>query len=199
MKFIWLFSLPIVFADRSVIIGDSLFCSHLSEKLELLAGHEIENNAIIGSSLENWWIPSIPTQYQELNKNPTINTLIMDGGGNDVIRRRNDCRYFNQECKNTIDKSLDIVEQLFQNAKQDNITDIIYLGFYYIQDLEQAVDYAVPKLKLKCENANVYYVDPRFALSSQMLSFDGVHPTDAGYDLLANMIWGLKLENNIYI
>lgn len=55
-------------------------------------GHSIENQAVIGASLHEGWVPSIPTEYGWVSKTPVPDTIIMDGGGNDVISVKEDCQ-----------------------------------------------------------------------------------------------------------
>jgi len=54
--------------------------------LQEWAGHDIENIAIVGSSLHEGWTKSIPQEYAELDKTVMPTTIIMDGGGNDVSK-----------------------------------------------------------------------------------------------------------------
>jgi len=220
MKFATL--LPLFFtsclATRSVIIGDSMFWSGwlffggqpspLAKWLETWAVHSIENHALVGASLEDGWVKSIRSQYDSLNKQPTITTLIMDGGGNDVMSHRSDCEKFNDACIQMINHSLSIAQGIFESAKQDYISDILYLGFYYLPGLEFAADYANPKLNQICSDAeiNCYFVDPRHndttgtgLKTPEMLGSDGLHPNEQGYKILAEMIWNKKLEYNVLI
>jgi lysophospholipase L1-like esterase len=220
MKLFYILPLLIstVTATRSVIIGDSMFWSGwlffggqpspLSKWLETWSGHSIENHALVGASLENGWVKSIRAQYNDLNKQPNITTLIMDGGGNDVISHRSDCEKFNTNCVSMINNSLNIAQGIFNSSYYDGISNILYLGFYYLPGLEKAADYANPMLNEICKNAtvNCHFIDPRYNSTTgtglptpAMLGPDGMHPNDAGYKLLAEMIWDVKLNNSIPI
>ena len=204
--------------NRSVIIGDSMFWSGwlffggqpspLSKWLETWAGHSIENHALVGASLENGWVKSIRAQYDSLNKKPNITTLIMDGGGNDVISHRGDCEQFNNACVSMINNSLSIAAGLFNSAYQDGVYNILYLGFYYLPGLDRAADYANPALAEICKNAtvNCHFIDPRYNATTgtglptpAMLGPDGLHPNEDGYKLLASMIWNVSVNHSIPI
>jgi len=197
-------------ASRPVIIGDSMFWSGLpffggqpsplSKWLETWEGHSIENHALVGASLEDGWVKSIRSQYLDLNKHvpSNITTLIMDGGGNDVISHRRDCEAWNDACRQMIQHSMSIASSILQDAYQDGVERVVYLGFYYLKGLEKAADYADPMMASICETATIdcVFVDPRYNATTgkglqtpQMLGSDGIHPTDAGYKILAEMIW----------
>lgn len=201
---------------RTVIIGDSMFWSGmpfwggqpspLSKWLETWAGHSIENHALVGASLEDGWVKSIRAQYHDLNKQPNITTLIMDGGGNDVISHRNDCEQWNQACRDMVDRSMGIAASILDDAHKDGISDVIYLGFYYLKGLENAADYADTKMRTVCSDAPVecYFVDPRYNATTgtglktpDMLGGDGIHPTQEGYKVLAQLIWDTVVFHNI--
>ena len=203
-------------AVRSVIIGDSLFCSGmpflpcspspLAKWLMTWAGHDIEDYALVGASLEDGWMKSIPAQYQDVRKSPPITTLIMDGGGNDAKSHEKDCRQFNNVCKEMIHNAASLARGVLQAAHEDGIRHVIYLGFYYLPGLEETVDYARKVVYEVCENAAVdcHFVDPRWNATTQTglqtpewLGPDKVHPTELGYKTLASMVWATKLRWNI--
>uniref|UniRef100_A0A6C0ICG5 SGNH hydrolase-type esterase domain-containing protein n=1 Tax=viral metagenome TaxID=1070528 RepID=A0A6C0ICG5_9ZZZZ len=203
-------------AVRSVIIGDSMYWSGplffggqpspLSKWLETWSGHSIENHALVGASLEEGWIKSIPSQYRDLNKTPNITTLIMDGGGNDVMSHKSECEEWKPSCQTMIDQCAGIAESLLEKAYTDGIQRVLYLGFYYLPGLERAADAANPLLAQVCANATIecHFVDPRYNSTTgtglptpAMLGPDGLHPTTEGYKILAQMIWDTVVHYNI--
>jgi len=205
-------------SNRTVIIGDSMFWSGwmyfggqpspLAKWLETWSGHKIENHALVGASLDEGWVKSIRTQYKELKKQPNITTLIMDGGGNDVMSHRQDCQAWNQNCINMIDKSMGIAANILASAAQDGVSNVLYLGFYYLEGLKNATDYADVHVAEICQNAtvNCYFIDPRYNATTQqglntpsMLGSDKIHPNEEGYKILAEMIWNTALDHNIPI
>jgi len=214
MKLLW--NGTFALALRTVIIGDSMFWSGplffggqpspLSKWLETWSGHRIENHALVGASLEQGWIKSIPDQFRDLNLNPTITTLVMDGGGNDVISHRSECQQWKPSCEIMIDNCVSLVVSLLEKAEAEKISHVLYLGFYYLPGLEKAADVANPRIAEGCANATMdcHFVDPRYNATSgeglktpEMLGPDGVHPTEAGYKILAQMIWDSAQQYNV--
>ena len=203
-------------AIRTVIIGDSMFWSGppffggqpspLSKWLETWSGHAMENHALVGASLENGWIKSIPDQYRDLVKTPTMTTLVMDGGGNDVMSHKAECEQWKPGCQAMIDTCATLAGSILEKAHADGVQRVLYLGFYYLPGLEKAADAANPQIAAVCANASVecHFVDPRYNATTgtglptpQMLGPDGLHPTTEGYKILAQMIWDTALRYNI--
>ena len=210
----------LISCTRTVIIGDSLFWSGmlfgggepspLSKWLETWSNHPIENYAKVGASVEPGWVKSIPDQYNSINKNSpnNITTIIMDGGGNDVMSHRNDCEKWNEPCRQVLNKNIHEIEILFQQFKDDGIQNVIYLGAYYLSGLEKAIDYGNSQLSLICNNASIpcHFVDPRYNETNhhglqtpEMLGSDGIHPNNDGYKILAEMIYDTAIEYHIIL
>jgi lysophospholipase L1-like esterase len=191
-------SLLTVTQSKVAIIGDSMFSeSPVQSYLENWSGCKISNYAITGASLQDGWVESIPSQYVDI-ENQNFSTIIMDGGGNDVMSKLSECQEFNENCKLMINYIVNIAESLINKMGRNNVTDVIYLGFYYIKNLNKVIDYGTEKLVNMCEKINTtncYFSDPRNI--TMPVGWDGVHPTNEGYELLAHRIWDTKLDNDI--
>ena len=198
-------------ARSTIIIGDSLFWSGsvwgggrpspLSQHLETWAGHPIENHARVGAALEDGWIKSIPSQFHDLPSDKTIPTLIMDGGGNDLMIHRQDCRTLSSECTAQIDRCGGIVESILQDSK--HITNLVYLGFYYLPEFSpDVIDYANEAFQARCSNQSIvscWFVDPRSSMQAWHVGNDGVHPTEEGYRILAQQVWDTATSHSIVL
>jgi lysophospholipase L1-like esterase len=173
--------------------------SPIKENLETWCNCKIDNYAITGSSLEDGWVSSIPSQYNDIKKlNPK--TIIMDGGGNDIFSNKNKCLTLGDDCKLLVNKIVDIAKSLLNEIGNNGVHNIIYLGFYYLQNLNEVIDYGTEKLSDVCNklnNTNCYFSDPRNI--TMPLSWDGVHPTNEGFKLLANNIWNTIQDNDIML
>lgn len=189
-------------AGRTIILGDSMFAggSSIPSLLEDWAGHAIENYAKVGSSLQEGWVISVPHQYDMIPSKSNITTVIMDGGGNDVFSRRQECLGLSENCKQNIRISLDIVGNMLEKMETNQVDHVIYLGFYYAKGLNKAIDFGMQELSTICNENGVipcFLVDPRnFSIP---LGWDGVHPTSEGYRRLATAIWDISLANDIII
>ncbi len=193
-------------SGRTVMIGDSMFAgageegnggSKVQENLEQLSGKSIENYSIVGSSLHQGWTKDIPAEYAALDKTVIPTTIIMDGGGNDVFSKRSDCEAFNDACKTQIDEAVALGANLLADMHKDGVKHVLWMGFFYISGLAAAVDYGAEKVAEVCASAAVdcHVADLRDLNIPR--GWDGIHPDDTGYKMLADRIWEVKVANNI--
>ena len=197
--FLYLSILFKIVSAKTIIIGDSMFAeSPVKQHLENWCNCNIDNYAKVGASLEEGWIESIPCQYNDI-KELCPTTIIMDGGGNDVMSHINECRQLTEQCKILIDNVIiNIANSLITEMNNNNVHNIVYLGFYYLQNLNEVIDYGSEKILSICNNTNnCYFSDPRNI--SMPLGWDGVHPTSEGFELLAHNIWNTIQDNNIIL
>jgi hypothetical protein len=191
MRFLF-FMLAIATATATattIIIGDSMFAeSPVRDYLQERCDCEIENRAIIGSSLHEGWVTSIPSQYYDIEDTASISTVIMDGGGNDVMSRLSDCRELNEDCKTMIKESVEIARSLIQQMGEDGVDLVIYLGFYYIQNLNKVIDYGTALLSRMCATSETpcVFCDPRNLTIP--IGWDGLHPTREGFLMIGELI-----------
>lgn len=193
-----LFILPLVYC-KTLMIGDSLFANDIiKNQLEEWSNTQIHNTALIGSQLHNGWVESIPLQYSNyIQSNNIPTTIIMNGGGNDILVKKNDCKVFNNMCIKRINETTTIIDSLLKQMNNNGVLNVVYLGFYYINGLKNTVDYGTDKINETCNKAelNCHFIDIRN--KSIPVSSDNLHPTDDGYIMLAENIWNTILNNNI--
>ncbi|UZE96880.1 SGNH/GDSL hydrolase family protein [Alkalimarinus alittae] len=200
--------------DQVVFLGDSIFAlsGDLQDYLEANAGETFRRYTLSGAELTGGSIATaIDQQYLEARSdNSNINTIVMDGGGNDILIPAiffdpHNCKTdwwqwgrLSSTCKNFIDDLYVEGVNLLNAMSDDGVENIVYLGYYYtknaalrLDSLEEAVDYGDMRLSQACSNstANCTFVDPRAAIRDSDILIDGIHPTSSGSQKLANLIW----------
>jgi lysophospholipase L1-like esterase len=198
-----------------VTIGDSFM------KLNALSGTEISLERVSMRNYRNYAVPGtqvltgqIPSQWtQAKNANPNISTVIMTGGGNDVIlniSRLLSCQGASTEaelsasCKNSLMQISEGVVQLTDMMGAAGVKDIVYIGYGYVtnNNLRGTIEWTRNRQKTTCNGtvtasgARCHFVDPAEQLVGK-ISADGIHPTNAGYDIIGQMVWDLMQERGL--
>lgn len=179
------------------IYGDSLLASGTIQKdIENWSGVKIENFAVVGAGLLDGWVTSIPKQYEN-NKCPVAKTVIIDGGGNDIITARYDCYTFNRKCQLTLDQLVQTVSDLLGKMRQDGVKNIIYVGYYNLPWLERVIEVGTERMKGVClESESCYFIDLR-QLGIER-SWDGLHPNEKSYHKISTEVWRVIQEHNLF-
>lgn len=197
-----------------VNLGDSIYAlsGKIQDNLHSWAGQTFRRYALSGSMVSH-----IADQYDlAKSDDPNINTIFMDGGGNDILIPATlfdpyNCKVdwwesgLSSTCKSLIDDIYVDTVNLLNQMGRDGVDNIIYLGYYRIKNgligstsLNKAVDYGDAKLALAVQNATAasnyrVFIDPRSNIVSSDIIYDGVHPSDSGSYKLATLIWA-KLQ-----
>ena len=201
--------------DQVVTVGDSIFAlsGDLQDFLESYAGETFRRYTLSGAELKGGIIATdIYAQYEMAKSdNPNIDTIVMDGGGNDILIPAialfdpNNCKTqwyqfgrLSSRCKNFIDDIYVDAVNLLNDMDADGVDNVIYLGYYYtknglflLDSMEEAVDYGDLRLSQACRNSSVncQFIDPRSSIRDSNIIIDGIHPTKEGSRKLANLIW----------
>jgi lysophospholipase L1-like esterase len=209
--------------DKVIILGDSLFAlsGKIADDIEVYSGEAYRHYCISAAQMIGGVVVDVPDQYENAKADdPNIRTVIMDGGGNDIlITNSNLCSgdVVSQECKDAIEPVFAEAERLFREFKDDGVKNIVYMGYYDVNPegilvpdngFYGVIDYAYEKSTALCDNLNKefgttmvgYYVDTRAAFEGHFADFitsDGVHPTALGSQVLADLIWAKMKANNI--
>ncbi len=153
-------------------------------------------------------MPPIPRQYDKAIKQGPIRTVLMDGGGNDILLSgRKQCKPYSQACADLIQEVKKESEKMRDKMIADGVEAVVWLGYYYTHGLlggglNKAADEGARVTEEACrtqEKPKCYYVDPREAFKGKpgLIMVDGVHPTNAGSKVLANLIWDTMQANDI--
>lgn len=201
-----------------VMLGDSIFALSDEEGKVLfeLAGDNYREYSVSGAQLVGGPIKTVLEQYDEAKAdNPIIRTVIMDGGGNDILIGANaTCSVdygtpLSAECNAVMDEVLAAAREMFETAVADGVKSVVFQGYYYVraQKLWQVTDEFQDKgiqlaneLDAKYPDVKIIYIDPRdhFDRDNQdYLIVDGIHPNAEASAVLANLLWDAMVANDI--
>lgn len=193
-----------------VTLGDSIFDLNgvIQETLEARAGTQFRDYTSSGAELKGGaFAPSVYEQYSAANTtNGNINTILMDGGGNDILipatlfdPYRCRTRWYrsnpSSSCVNLIAEQYYDAVDLLNQIDADGVNDVVWLGYYELPrgnaNLTKALNIGDDYLGYACEvstSASCSFVDPRGTVPASQVESDDIHPTPAGSVNLANQI-----------
>jgi lysophospholipase L1-like esterase len=150
----------------------------------------------------------IPGQYTTAKQaDPNINTVIMTGGGNDILLGNPVCLTnpppANTVCVDAVNKAATAAETLLTQMQTDGVKYVVY---YFYPDITISggatnVDYAFPIVKAKCDKftgaLKCFFIDTRPPFVGQSWFSDGIHPNAAGQQAIATLVWNAMTANCI--
>jgi hypothetical protein len=192
--------------DDVVTIGDSYMryiVSGIEISLEDVSGRNYRNHAEPGTSVLNGQIPG---QYSSAKRGGVPKTVVMTGGGNDIILNAGlqiQCGNFSQQCRDSIDDIHARVTSLLEDMASDGVQDVFIVGYLYSK-LQSPPDY----MKESQDYGDSFYLNNCLSDGSGLggirchfvhaaalvpephpVAFDNIHPTGAGYDTLGELVW----------
>jgi lysophospholipase L1-like esterase len=196
-----------------ITIGDSWMslgpAAGIQVSIEKISGRDYRNYGVGGTRLLD---EVIPKQYAAAKAaNPDIKTVIMTGGGNDILQDLTvhfaciDSAFDNSmTCKKRIDEVGARLVKLWAEMAEDGVEDVIMIGYSnkagVIGPLTKTSAYSaltVPPLcamvpaPLRCHAFDSDAEVPDLKLR------DGIHPDDAGYDAIATELWQYMQDEGI--
>jgi lysophospholipase L1-like esterase len=140
-----------------------------------------------------------------MSANPDVKYVIMDGGGNDILLENTDCIMASPDagiganCVTAVQNAISTATTLFGTMKAAGVQKIIYFFYPHLPTthypaVNTMLDYAYPLVEAACNAAPIpcYFVDTRPAFEGKDATYigpDGIHPTTAGSDVIAGLIW----------
>jgi hypothetical protein len=179
-----------------ITIGDSwmnLILTGIEQSLEATSGRDYRNYAVPGTLVLN---EQIPDQYDAaLAENPVIKTVVMTGGGNDILT--SPC--VDDACEPIVDDVVVRLNELMVQAGEDGVEDIILIGYTYPADegKHASLDYSIMLSKETCRKDTVprcHFID---STQLDITLQDGIHPDPAGYDLIGATVWALMQAEGV--
>ena len=174
--------------------------------------HYYASGANMATTYTGSQIPPIPTQFASaVSANADIRYVIMDGGGNDILLENTSCILaaattpISDTCKAAVQDALTAATMLFQSMKTAGVEKVVYFFYPHLPttrfpSVNIMIDYAYPLVQAVCQNAPIpcEFVDTRPAFNGNDASYigpDDIHPTNAGSDAIAELIWGTMRQD----
>ena len=186
--------------NQLVLIGDSIFALSGEEKLQIArnAGENSRGYATSGATMNG-----ISGQYDRAKNAGAIRTVMMDGGGNNVLLGGQaactayDPADVSAECLAILQEAWDIGAVLLNRMWRDGVADVLWQGYYELPGskakLNAALAVGVSGLQDICDDAPVdcWFVDvrPDFQGQTGVVLSDNIHPTDKGSRILGDAMW----------
>jgi lysophospholipase L1-like esterase len=187
-----------------ITIGDSwmsLFVSGIQQSLVSTSGQAYRTYGVPGTRLLN---EQIPSQYADAkSENSDIKTVVMTGGGNDIIQvagLREDCDAGGDLCLTEVTKILDRLSSLWEEMAVDGVQDVVYVQ--YARPGLETVDFALPNgdsvLERCAQVPEPLRCHPLETVDLVMDDIpDGIHPSSAGYDRIAEAVYDMMIDHGI--
>jgi hypothetical protein len=131
------------------IIGDSVFdlSGDIHDVLQDLSGKSYKDRSVSGAK-----IAAIDNQLGQALGRSTLNSLIADGGANDILQGSMDCDSdpLTQGCLDVLDYIADSMWGMIVDMYYGPADDHVWLGYYHVKRSEaeknEAIDYAYDNL-----------------------------------------------------
>jgi hypothetical protein len=214
--------------SQLVVIGDSYinWLSHtFPEDIQRESGQAWRMEAVGGTSMGSGGIGSIPQQfYDSIAKDPDAHTVLMDGGGNDVLVPDFSNAFFYEctskgsstkaNCQKIVETAVTVAGQLRDKAAAAGIRDVVYFFYPHVpantilsgDDPAEMLDYAVPKVRAFCDDmlkdtggkTRCTFIDmiPLFKGHTDWFNED-IHENATGSAAMAKEIWRVMSEKCI--
>jgi hypothetical protein len=214
--------------SQVMIIGDSYisWISHsFPEDIKRETGQNWRMEAVGGTSIGSGGLGSIPQQFDDsIARDPDAHTLLMDGGGNDILVADatldpwGDCTQTGSSklanCQMIVKIALDAANKLLDRAVAKGIRDVVYFFYPHVpantiltgNNPDEILDYAMPMVRDFCQGAEqrtggklrCTFIDmvPVFMGHNNWFNSD-IHPNSMGSAAMAKKIWEVMKEKCI--
>jgi lysophospholipase L1-like esterase len=214
--------------SQLVVVGDSYinWISHsFPEDIKKESGQTWRMEAVGGYSMGSGGIGSIPQEfYDSIAKDPDAHTVLMDGGGNDVLVPDFSKAFFydctnkgaskESKCQMILEKALETARQFRDKAAAAGIRNVVYFFYPHVpantilsgDDPADMLDYALPKVRAFCDDmfkdtagkTRCTFIDmiPIFKGHDDWFNED-IHPNSKGSAGMAKEIWRVMSEQCI--
>jgi hypothetical protein len=161
--------------SQVMVIGDSFvnWISHqFPEQIKTVTKQNWRMLAVGGTSMGSGGIGSIPAQFDDgIKADPDAHTVLMDGGGNDILVAdifkdafgvcKDTGSSKNPTCQGIIKTALDAADGLLKRASAAGIRDVVYFFYPYVPEgraiggphPNEILDYSLPMVRDFCNGS----------------------------------------------
>jgi lysophospholipase L1-like esterase len=185
-----------------ITIGDSwmsLGTVGIQQSLVKISGQPYRTYGVGGTRLLNGQIPG---QYDSAKRaNPEIKTVIMTGGGNDILQTgmSSDCASGGDGCRQQLVTIGEALTELWGQMGADGVQDVVHI--LYSSDAGSGVADSIRdagEFERRCAEAPLHcHLLPTDELVMGDLRSDGIHPSDAAYDRIAMGVYELMKQQGM--
>lgn len=190
------------------IVGDSVFdlSGDIQKVLKTLSGGKMYKDRSVSGAK----IAAIQSQLTTALGRTTLQTIIADGGANDILQGSMDCNTdpLTSGCIDVIDYIGDKMDAMLYAMYTKSPDYCVWLGYYHVKGSEieknEAIDHAYTLYPgifspyAPGSGVKYIYVDPRSLILPADIKSDNIHPTSSGSQKLATLIWNAMVLNNMY-
>ena len=144
--------------------------------------------------------PPVPSQWDDAKRvNPKIQTVVITGGGNDIIQGsstlQSSCQMGTDECKKKLVAISDAFDKLFTQMAEDGVQDVVHINYTdntntLAPELQGGKGFPVPKIctsgKIRCHSVTTTDI-----VATTDLAADGIHPLASANDRIAKRTYEL--------
>jgi hypothetical protein len=204
----WDFHNPTATEQNVQIVGDSVFdlSGEIQTDLKTLSGKMYKDRSVSGAK-----IAAIQSQLNTALGRTTLQTVIADGGANDILQGSMDCDAdpLTSGCIDVLNYIGDKMDAMLYSMYTKSPDYSVWLGYYHVKGSEieknEAIDYAYSAIYpgvfspyAPGSGVKYIYVDPRSIIVPADIKSDDIHPTSSGSQKLATLIWNAMVGNNMY-
>ncbi|HLK35727.1 MAG TPA: SGNH/GDSL hydrolase family protein [Polyangiaceae bacterium] len=198
-----------------VLLGDSWMSNTLQVEgtgggiapaLQQVSAQPYRNYAVQGVMMlqADTFGPAIPTQWpQAVMANPNIKTVVMTGGGNDIIQNaslQTDCQQGGMMCAMVMEQIAQAFNTLWTQMADAGVQDVVYV--MYAKNVGATAASLRPDGGLGpypiCTSGKIrcHTVDTTAAVNGQIAG-DGIHPLAAANQRVAMQIYNLMVSEGM--
>jgi lysophospholipase L1-like esterase len=196
-----------------ITIGDSWMNLNdtvgIQQSLEKVSGRDYRNFGVPGTKLLD---EVIPNQYETAKKQGPVKTVIMTGGGNDILQEILipcvDTNFDNDsKCRDQIDRVAARLKTFWEEMSKDGVVDVLLVGYskktnpLNLGTTSKSIEYSAMKIQPLCdmvpEPLRCTTLDSDKEVPSLKTRGDGIHPDDASYDAIGAAVWKLMQDKGM--